>query len=261
MLKRLIAVLGLLTASTAFAGHPCTEFVPTPDTVRKALSLAQQTHDALDASGAEVGLVARVGQDLSKYHLRYSHFGIIWRDNPQGRWLVTHELNTCGSAASSIYNEGLGNFFLDDMFAYETLVVIPGADTQKRLAALLATKQPLAMHGLPYNMLAYPFSTKYQNSNQWALEVYAAASASDREVHNRKEAQAWLKAAGYRPDTLELDAMTRLGARITRANIAFDDHPFDRRMDGHIDTVTVDSAFRFIKGREPEHREIHLTLQ
>jgi hypothetical protein len=261
MLKRLIAVLCLLTASTAFAGHPCTEFVPTPDTVRKALTFAQQTRDALDASGAEVGLIARVGQDLSKYHLRYSHFGIVWRDNPQGRWMVTHELNSCGSASSSIYNEGLGNFFLDDMFAYETLVVIPGADTQKRLAAMLATKQPLAMHGLPYNMLAYPFSTQYQNSNQWALEVYAAASASDGGVRDRKDAQAWLKAAGYRPDTLELDAMTRLGARITRANIAFDDHPFDRRMNGHIDTVTVDSAFRFINGREPEHHEIHLALQ
>ena len=98
--------------------------------MRKALTLAQQTRDALDASGAEVGLIARVGQDLSKYHLRYSHFGIVWRDNPAGRWMVTHELNSCGSASSSIYNEGLGNFFLDDMFAYETLVVIPGATWQ-----------------------------------------------------------------------------------------------------------------------------------
>jgi hypothetical protein len=40
--------------------------------------------------------------------------------------------------------------------------------------------------------------------------------------------------------------MTRLGARMTRANIAFDDQPFDRRMAGHIDTVTVESVVRFV---------------
>jgi hypothetical protein len=256
----MLTICSLLVAANAMAGRPCTEFVPTPDTVKKALTLAQQTRTALDDSGAQVALIARVGQDLSKYHLRYSHFGYVWRDHPQGRWMVVHELNSCGKAESNIYLEGLGNFFLDDMFAYETLILIPGQETQQHLAALLAGNAPLAMHGLPYNMLAYPYSTQYQNSNQWGLELLAAASARDVDINSRAQAQAWLKTAGYQPGTVELDAMTRLGARMFRANIAFDDQPFDRRMAGHIDTVTVDSVFRFVEHREPENREIHLTL-
>jgi hypothetical protein len=43
-------------------------------------------------------LIGRVGSDLSEHGLRYSHAGYAWRDNPKGRWLVTHLLNRCGRA-------------------------------------------------------------------------------------------------------------------------------------------------------------------
>jgi len=119
---------------------------------------------------------------------------------------------------------------------------------------------PARMHGLPYNMVAYAFSTLYQNSNQWALELIAAASAGEGQIASRQQAQAWLRSAGYRPNTLHIDAMTRLGGRMFKANIAFDDHPFDRRMAGQIDTVTVDSVFRFVESKDPESRRIRLAL-
>ena len=256
--SHLLAIL--LISTGAWAGQSCKEVVPPPETVKKALTLANQSRDALEKSGAEVALIARVGQDLSKYHLRYSHFGFAWRDHPQGRWMIVHELNQCSTASSGIFLEGIGNFFLDDMFAYDTLILIPGAATQKRLAAVLATDKIARFHGDRYNMLAYAFSTRYQNSNQWALEVFAAAASRETDIQSREQAQAWLKYAGYQPDTIEVDAMTRLGARLFRANVAFDDHPVNRRMAGHIDMVTVDSAFRFVRQREPEHREIHLSL-
>jgi hypothetical protein len=48
-------------------------------------------------------------------------------------------------------------------------------------------------------MLAYAFSTEYQNSNQWVLETYAAAS-SEFQVDQRGKAQAWLKLAGLPAD-------------------------------------------------------------
>jgi hypothetical protein len=156
-----------------------------------------------------------------------------------------HELNQCGTAASNLYNEGLGNFFMDGMFAYEARIVVPSQDVQQRLAAMLASNTPQRMHSPRYNMLFYPFATTYQNSNQWVLESWTAAN-STLPIASRAQAQAWLKVANYRPITIEIPAMTRLGARITRANIAFDDQPFDRRMAGHIDTVTVESVVRFV---------------
>ncbi|WP_229458757.1 DUF2145 domain-containing protein [Massilia glaciei] len=45
-----------------------------------------------------------------------------------------------------------------------------------------------------------------------------------------------------------------------RANIAFDDHPFGRRMAGQIDTVTVESIVRFIRARDPDMKQLEVAL-
>lgn len=256
-MKRLtIFMFGLLLAGAAHAGRSCEEKPTDAAILVKSMELAQKTWQALDASGAQVALVARAGQDLSKYNLRYSHMALAWRDHPQGRWLVVHELNECGTAQSSLYNEGLGNFFMDDIFMYETLIMVPSQETQQQLARLLASNTPKRLHESHYNMLAYPFSTKYQNSNQWVLETLAAASNDPGKVETRAEAQSWLRSASYAPQTLSIPAATRLGARMFRANIAFDDHPFERRMTRQIDVVTVDSIVRFMRQREPQVQEI-----
>jgi len=260
MLKRIALIVALFCAGAARAGQTCNEVKPGPESVRKALTLAQRTRDALDASGGQVALVARAGQDLSKWNLRWSHMGFAWRDHPQGRWLMVHLLNQCGSAGSDLFNEGLGNFFLDDPYRYEALILMPGAETQRRLAAALAGNAPARFHDPRYNMVAYVFSTDYQNSNQWALELLAAASARDLRIDTRPSAQAWLKAAGFTPITVEIDALARLGGRMFRANIAFDDHPFARRMAGQIDTVTVESIERFLRNRDPDTHQILVTL-
>jgi hypothetical protein len=46
----------------------------------------------------------------------------------------------------------------------------------------------------------------------------------------------------------------RLGARMFRANVAFDDHPFDRRMAGQIDTVTTGAVLSWVRARDPQAR-------
>jgi hypothetical protein len=107
-------------------------------------------------------------------------------------------------------------------------------------------------------MVAYPFSTQYQNSNQWALEVIAAAEARDAVVSSREQAQQWLKLAGYQPTELKLGAMTRLGARVAKANVAFDDHPGELRWSDRIRTVTVDSVFAFIQKRDSNTKRIEI---
>ncbi|WP_163612345.1 DUF2145 domain-containing protein, partial [Klebsiella pneumoniae] len=88
------------------------------------------------------------------------------------------------------------------------------------------------------SMVSFAFGTTYQQSNQWALETLASAAAPA--VQSRRDAQAWLRNQGYTPTDLHLSTLTRLGGRLTQANIAFDDHPSARRFSGHIDTVTVD---------------------
>ena len=240
----LLALAGVLAGGVAQAGTACEEKKPDASAFMQGMQLAERTRATLEASDAQVVLIARVGQDLSKYGLRYSHMAYAWRDSPQGRWSVVHELTQCGTAASSLFNEGLGNFF-QDLHAYEARIVVPSPEVQQRLATMLASTAPQRMHSPRYNMLAYPFATAYQNSNQWVLESWAAAM-SEFPVNDRTQAQAWLKLANYQPITLNIPTMKRLGGRMFRANIAFDDQPFDRRMAGQIDTVTVESVLRFV---------------
>ncbi|MBP8309734.1 MAG: DUF2145 domain-containing protein, partial [Burkholderiaceae bacterium] len=49
----------------------------------------------------------------------------------------------------------------------------------------------------------------------------------------------------YQPTVLQLSTATRLGARLTAANVAFDDHPGEKRFAGQIETITVESVFAF----------------
>ncbi|AVR95176.1 DUF2145 domain-containing protein [Pseudoduganella armeniaca] len=257
-MKRWLLVACLTLAAPAWAGRHCEEKPLTvPDTV-KSMDLAKKTFDTLDASGAQVALLSRVGQDLSKYGLKYSHMGIVVRDHPEGRWTVVHELNECGTAGSNLYNEGLGNFFLSDLYRYEAEIVIPDAATQERLAQLIASRTARRLHEPKYNMLSYVFSTRYQNSNQWVLETYAAAAAPKGQVETRAEAQNWLKQAGYAPVTIRVRSLTRLGGRMFRANVAFDDHPFDRRMAGQIDTVTTVSIVNFVRATDSQAKVMYI---
>ena len=84
--------------------------------------------------------------------------------------------------------------------------------------------------------------------------MLALAMSHDALVDDRASAQRWLKSSGYRPTTLDIPAGARLGARLFRANVAFDDHPFERRMRGDIDAVTVESVIAFVRGELPATR-------
>lgn len=251
-MKALLASLLLAGALDVHAGLACEDKPLKPGEVIRSMDLAQRTVQALEASGARVALVSRAGQDLSRYKLRYSHMGVAVRDHPRGRWTVVHALNHCGTASSGLYDEGMGNFFLTDLYRFEAQLIIPGSALQERLAALFATRTPLRMHEPRYNMLSYVYSTHYQNSNQWVLETLAAASAPPGDVATREEAQAWLKGMRYQPPTIEIPATVRLGARMFRANVAFDDHPFDRRMAGQIDTVTTEAVRGLVRALDAQ---------
>lgn len=246
------AVLCVVAAPAAHAGRSCEHRPMTPQTLTQGLALAQQTAQALDAefarSGARVVVLGRAGQDLSKYQLRYSHLGWAYK-TAEGPWRVLHKLNACGTAVGSIYRQGLGEFFLDDLWRYEAVWSVPAPAPapalQAPLLALLSDPlRSLRLHERDYNMVAYVWGTRYQQSNQWALETMAMAAEPG--VSSRAQAQAWLGFKGYQPTTLRLGALTRLGASTSSAHIRFDDHPNAKRFSDRIETVTVDSVFDWL---------------
>ena len=238
------ALAAVLAAAPAFAGRNCEAQAPTAINVQRSLELALRTAQALDASGADVVVLARAGQDLGKYGLRWSHLGWAYREG--GQWRVVHKLNSCGSAVADLHRQGLGEFFMDDLFDYEAAFAVPSADIQAHLRVLLQDNRRVALlHTAAYSMVAYPWSQQYQQSNQWAIETLA--SAQEGAATTRQRAQAWLRFKGYEPTVLRISPLVRLGARMTAANIAFDDHPNDKRYSDRIETVTVDSVFDWLQ--------------
>jgi len=245
-----LVVLAVIAATSPFAhaGRSCEQRPPSAAAVSRAMQLAEHTATRLTQSGASVVVIARAGQNLSEYGVRYSHLGFAYREGEGDAtlWRVVHKLNQCGSARASIYRQGLGEFFLDDLWEYEAAVVVLAPQAQAHLRSLLADNVAVARLDTPaYSMVAYPWSDRYQQSNQWAIETLALAE--DPAAATRARAQAWLRLHGYEPTTLHLSAFKRLGARMVSANVAFDDHPNEKRFSDRIETVTVDSVFRWLE--------------
>lgn len=250
--------LWLAFMSSAYAGQSCGEGEIEPQELANALELAEQTRQYLVSQGTQTAIIARVGQDLAKYGLRYSHLGLVYQDKP-GHFTVLHELNECGSARSGLYKEGLGNFFLDDVFAFEVLVIVPPATLQTKLQQAIQSNQALKIHDANYNMLAYPFSTKYQNSNQWGLELIAHVLHEQQSL-DRKALQQWLKAKNYQPGVISVDPLSRIGASAFRANVSFTEHPLKQRLNGEYQVVTVESVQQFLSQQFPTLQQTVLTL-
>ncbi len=129
-----LATAAVLAAAPAHAGRACDERKPvTAQVIERGMALAAQTSQALDAenerSGATVVLIGRAGQDLSKYGLRYSHFGWAYK-TAEGPWRVAHKLNECGTAVGHVYRQGLGEFFLDDLWRFEAVLAVPSPAVQ-----------------------------------------------------------------------------------------------------------------------------------
>ena len=203
-----LAGVTLLAANPAHAGRSCESRKPVPpQVIERGMKLAEQTSVALDAehakSGVQVVALARAGQDLSKYGLRYSHFGWAYK-TAEGPWRVAHKLNECGTAVGHLYRQGLGEFFLDDLWRYEAVYAVPTPEVQQRLLAVLQDKgRTKTLQHPPYSMVSYAWGRKYQQSNQWALETLAMAMEPST-VRSRDQAQAWLQFKGYEPTTLSL---------------------------------------------------------
>jgi hypothetical protein len=244
MIRQLIVAF-LVSSALAWpsvAGTRCSQLEPNAETIANAARAAELTLRTLEQTNAEAVILARVGSDISEYGLRYTHAAFAFRDHPKGRWLVRHLLNECATDRSGIYDQGLFNFFLDDLYAYEALIIVPSRNLQDRLKGLVLSSAALVLHQPKYSMIASPFDTRYQNSNQWLLEMIALAQAPAGLPISRPLAQELLRSAGYRPSQVSISPFKALGASILRANVRFDDHSSREREIGRYDVVSVRSV-------------------
>ena len=268
IIKNLLTTLCfcITLANSAFAGKNCEESnLLKEDIVLQASNASQLLIDSanlMSPDGSKVFLIGRMGQNLDEYHLKYSHGAFLFKNN--GNWEVFHELNDCASDKSNIFNEGILNFFLDDLYKYNSIIISFDSDTNTKIKEVLFDKTSIKeAHNPHYNLLSYPFNAKYQNSNGWLLEIIARAMAkkNNQEIHTHEEFISFIKNINYKPSILNVGLFKRLGGRIFKANIAFDDQPFNERMEGHIRTYTFDGLFDFLKEQKVVSQSMEINLK
>ena len=248
MIKNLlVACIAGVIACTTYAGQPCPEKPADKREQQRNLELGTKVRDRLEGSGATVAYVARAGIDLRQYGLVYSHIGLAWRDHPKGRWYTYHLLNTCGTSMSELVDQSIEDFYNVELFTPDALVAIPSPEVQVKLLNTFFSPLAPTLHERSYSMVASPASVLYQSSNQWVLEVSVAAIAPPGSIHNRLQAQNFLKANSYAPFRTKVSGLLVLGSRLFSPHVRFDDHDAQERSSGIYASTTVDSALDFLQ--------------
>jgi hypothetical protein len=242
-----LAALLLCASPKARAGTDCEARTMPPDHIAHAAATALTVIDALDDMDAPVALVSRVGTDLSKHGLRYSHAGFAVRDHPDGRWTVVHLLNDCSSDGSGLYTQGLVNFFADDLVNQDARITWLQPDIADRLSKQLLALPGDRLYTPHYNLIARADSARYQNSTSWVLEHIAAAIPPKTVIRTRTAAYQQALANGFEPGHIHIPYSKRIVGGLFAANLVFTDHTIATRLGGDYPVVTVRSILDWLQ--------------
>ena len=255
-----IAAAALLTAAVAAqAGLPprgCDRPIPvTAAQQDRLLRFAAVVRQALAESGAPAALISRSGTDLSRFGLRYSHAGVALAEGLDTPWAVRQLYYACEEAAPRLFDQGLAGFVAgsdDGNVGYLSVLLLPPEAGTALASTTLDKGVALALLNARYSANAYPFSTSYQNCNQWVAELLAAAVAG---TTARPDAQAWLRREGYAPEPVPVSPWLMLAGRFLPW-LHFDDHPAEQLNAGVVQTSLPTSLEAFALARWPTARRI-----
>ncbi len=217
---------------------------PVAQSVLDAGRLAENTYALLDGLGHDIVLIARAGQNLEQYGLKYSHLGFAVKGLRRGEWGVVHLLNAGDGNRSGLFEEGMVNFYSDNPYRMESCVVTLPQEVQRTLLSVLK-EHGRALHCSAYSLTSYPWSLTTQNSNQWVLEVLAAALAGQNKP-TRESVQAWMREHGFEGTTLRIGLPTQWAAPLLRDCIRFEDQPESARREGQVQVITVESTLQWL---------------
>ena len=249
-----VLLVAMLAMPPAHAGTACVDQAPSAESIARAAASALRVRDVLEAEDAPVALLARAGTDLSKYGLHYSHAAFVVRDHPAGRWTVVHLLNECGTDRSSLYAQGLVNYFADHLVTQDARIAWLPPELADRLARDLTGANVGALHDRGYNVIARPDSRRTQNSTAWILEMLAVAYLPPDVAVDRVRAQGIAEGTGHAPDRIRIPYSKRVLGGLFSANTDFTDHPVATRLSGDYPVVTVRSILRWLQANGLERK-------
>jgi hypothetical protein len=259
LIRALLAALLLAGAAAAHAGSPprgcdaARELTATQQD--RLLRFAAVVRETLAASGARAALISRSGTDLSRFGLRYSHAAVALADGLDTPWGVRQLYYDCADGQPRLFDQGLAGFLSgsdDADVGYVSLLLLPPEAATPLAAAALDRPVALGLLNARYSANAYPFSTAYQNCNQWVAELIAAANGGSR---TREDAQAWLRDQGYAPEPVRASAWLMLAGRFVPW-LHFHDHPDALLNAGLVQTSLPASLEAFALQRWPAAQRV-----
>lgn len=221
----------------------------------------------LEASGRPLALVARSGLDLSWFGVRYSHAGISLRASPNAPWSVRQLYYACDEQRPRIFDQGIAGFLLgtdDPAIGYVSMIFLPDEDGAPIERTALARPQALELLAADYSANAYPFSLRYQNCNQWVMELLGSAwgglpladdGAADEPP--RARAQRWLQDQGYAPAVFDLLAPLAWASAFVPW-LHRDDHPAEDLARSVFRVSMPASIEAFVRARVPGATRVEL---
>ncbi|PHM30376.1 DUF2145 domain-containing protein [Xenorhabdus innexi] len=210
LLKPVFLMLLLVASATTGCSSPteCKERpLPTPQEAAQRTSEASKLHNWLSQTDDNVVMLAREGQSMSEYGLTFSHAGYAIRTDDD-QWRIYHNLNTCATAESDLWIQGVYEFIDDDLSGHNIATLHFPPELQARIKTVLTDPVLRRMlHSSHYNMVAYPFSLTEQNSNGWILMAFAAANSPS--VKSLADGVAWLRSEDYIGSSVQVGYIKR----------------------------------------------------
>ena len=183
----------------------------------------------LETSGQRVALIARSGLDLNWLGARYSHAGISLKASPNGAWSVRQLYFACDEQKPRIFDQGVSGFALgtdNPSIGYVSVVLLPTDEAASLERTALDNRHALRLLGSTYSANAYAFSARYQNCNQWLLEMLAVAWGNLADGDDlRLESQQWLRDKRYLPTAFEISFRPLMWLTNFIPWLHNDDHP------------------------------------
>lgn len=223
----------------------------------RVLRFSAVVKEELERSGAAAAVVSRAGLDLERVGLRYSHAGVALKSNPNSPWSVRQLYYACDDKRPRIFDQGMAGFVLGAEGLEQghlSLVLLPQAPGAALEAAALDARTPLALLAGEYSANAYAWSTRYQNCNQWLVELMASAWGM---AARRDEAQAWLRERGYEAEAVRVGRAMVIAAHFVPL-VHVSDHP-DEDLRARTMRVSMPSSIeQFVRREAPQARRIEL---
>ncbi len=225
----------------------------------RALRFSAVVKEELERSGATAAVVSRAGLDLARFGLRYSHAGVALKSNPNSPWSVRQLYYACDDKRPRIFDQGMAGFVLGAEEASQghlSVVLLPEAPGVALASAALDERTPLALLAGEYSANAYAYSTRFQNCNQWLIELMASAWGAGATAR-RDEAQAWLRERGYEAEPVNVGRALVIAAHFVPL-VHVSDHPDEDLRALTMRVSMPNSIENFLRREAPQARRLEL---